>query len=197
MKDGTREKEKRWNLFLAVMPNLLLILLNFGKGYEINMLKLKRFLAYLIDNCIFVIPLFIIFSLPGMPTLEDVMFVRFFEGEPWQVQLPTGMLVFWAYLILRDLILRNGSIGKKVLGLAILDREGKRPSLGTMLKYSALMGMFEGAYLFIWILIHPDWTDRFETKVFGARLVDTRRNEDAMGKIDHPAERENENGNGK
>ena len=168
------------------MPNLLYILLNFGKGYGINMLKLKRFLAYLIDNCIFVIPLFVIFSLPGMPTLEDVMFVRFFEGEPWQVQLPTGMLVFWAYLLFRDLILRNGSIGKKVLGLAILDREGKRPSLGTMLKYGALMGVFEGAYLFIWILIHPDWTDRFETKVFGARLVDVRRNEDAMGKIDDP-----------
>ena len=168
------------------MPNLLYILLNFGKGYGIHMLKLKRFLAYFIDNCIYVIPWVIIFSLPGMPAMEDAMSVKLFEGEAWQVTLPIGSLVFWAYMIFRDLLLRNGSIGKKIMGLAILDREGRCPSFGTMLKYGALMGMFEGAYLFIWIFIHPDWADRFEKRVFGARLVDVRRNEDAMGKIDDP-----------
>ena len=86
-----------------------------------------------------------------------------------------GLLLIIPFLF-KDLIFRNASIGKKIMGIVIYDNDWKSPSIKKMLKRSALMYtigyvlLFKHKFVDGQIIHIFDW----ERNVLGTRVIDKK-----------------------
>lgn len=95
----------------------------------------KRFLAYIIDSCILFVAFFVI-SLFGMIPLIGVTTFAASEGIitlsaiVWYVVLLIAQVL---YFVLLESSRLQGTIGKKALGIKVVDKFGERISFGKAL----------------------------------------------------------------
>lgn len=86
-----------------------------------------------------------------------------------------GMLCIILALMFKDFVFKNASIGKKMMGLIILDKAFDVPSAKTMIKRGALMYTW-GFVMFAYCKVVSDMRfEDWELDFFGTRVVDKKR----------------------
>ena len=130
----------------------------------------RRILASLIDYLI--IGAFIsIFSIVGLP--------NWFWSVSFQIgfipaSLPSlGVVVILLVLVLKDLLFKNASFGKRMMGLMIVDDEWRIPNLKAMLKRGFLMPVW-GYIVFIIAVIRDNDFESWELKRLKTRVVEVK-----------------------
>lgn len=93
---------------------------------------LRRIIAVVIDY--FIIGLLVAYSDMQMRSLLEIAGVRY-------LFLPTALFII-ILLLCKDMIFVNAGIGKRIMGLAILDENDNVPSVKTMLRRTAIIGLF-------------------------------------------------------
>ena len=93
---------------------------------------LRRIIAAIIDY--FIIGLLVAYSDIQMRSLLEIAGVRY-------LFLPTALFII-ILLLCKDMIFVNAGIGKRIMGLAILDENDNEPSVKTMLRRTAIIGLF-------------------------------------------------------
>ena len=98
--------------------------------------------------------------------------------RPFYLLIPDGWKNLAAFIVLcplffRDIVFRNASIGKKLVGIAVYDEKWECPRFGKMILRSAVMLSLGYVWLIIITITGGDKTDvlRWETERFGTRVV--------------------------
>lgn len=87
------------------------------------------------------------------------------------VQLPSvGVLPILGFVFGKDLLFRNASLGKKLMGLAVLDQSGNMPTVRAVLKRGCVMQTL-GYVTFIRYCFTKDDIAQWEMQALGTRVV--------------------------
>ncbi|MBP2001133.1 putative RDD family membrane protein YckC [Paenibacillus shirakamiensis] len=89
----------------------------------------KRFMAYLIDSVIINLPFFLLFLITSDGSIENTSY-KF-----------SSTVIFFIYMILMESSSMQATLGKKIMGIQVVDLQGNRISIGraTVRRFSTIL----------------------------------------------------------
>lgn len=124
----------------------------------------RRILAMLVDYLL----IGFIFAVLQLP---DFFFVMKFDVGPMPISIPSiGALIIIVYIGAKDLLFRNASIGKFLMGIVILTKEGRKPSIKTILMRGIIMQTY-GYCKFVLTGFDKEYIQQWEMEKLGTCVV--------------------------